>query len=753
DSERKLILISHPVLFVLQDYSKKRARHLASRQAMNMKFYGSYNALPNDIKTLNNLRFKYKYAWGEDNISQLHRKCRPVKTLPSTMQRQGKPVPKESSCGNIKWWILVGVLAFISVCAFIGVTLWLGLNLETVEERRIVKTKDSSDQETPSARTDKKQQVVFGATTLKTVEDTPRRNQKDNRKGEKGRKEEDDVTTAAATTTTTTTTTSTTTEVFQGDKDNIEEAIVQEVSKEQSEAVTTVAHSSQSSGSPLYPQPIPETPPFMPIAPAEHSSFFEAATATDRKNATVAEPSSTPGFEPMIYTTIATETEKETDFMHHIFHKQEENPDFLDSFFNTGTTHEDYSKHGRPTVEDDSIRDLFLGDEDKDMRRYDIVDLVNEKGEHFMPQHFEYPHDRDHPAPEPYQRPPLRGEPYIRHSGEVYEDGVDREGLPSLDPEALFYSPGVPERYDGEDPDLAENPFTTFLQGRLQELYSWLSTDEDLQGKQHSGTSDNSTLSEDLMTLLLALNQSMNEGNSSILLGKLKEMYYNESKLNVTDPALLHNSSSLVSFGLLAFDLLLLRNVQQIAWEEEKVSKEEMLQDPEVLALNALFMSPEKVRQLQEPQSRVGKESKDEDTNKTIFQEIMEFLNGSLRAVLNLGRAYRRSISPSNSTTRPNSNTIDCIWTLYCRNLDKTAQLHGPYGFLAKMNSGSMLLFRSLGLRLVMGEFPVENALDQILKEVTLGWSHMDCEKLFPRYLYKSKKTPKHVNYVFVRSI
>jgi hypothetical protein len=79
----------------------------------------------------------------------------------------------------------------------------------------------------------------------------------------------------------------------------------------------------------------------------------------------------------------------------------------------------------------------------------------------------------------------------------------------------------------------------------------------------------------------------------------LKDLYYGESKLNVTDPAVLHNSSSLVSFGLLAFDLLLLRNVQQIAWEEEKVSSEEMMKDPEVLALNALFMAPDKVRQLQ----------------------------------------------------------------------------------------------------------------------------------------------------------
>jgi len=55
-------------------------------------------------------------------------------------------------------------------------------------------------------------------------------------------------------------------------------------------------------------------------------------------------------------------------------------------------------------------------------------------------------------------------------------------------------------------------------------------------------------------------------------------------------------------------------------------------------------------------------------------------VNGSLRAVFNLGRAYRRSVESGSSSP------LDCIWTLYCRNLDKTAKLRGPYGFLAKMN-------------------------------------------------------------------
>jgi len=87
----------------------------------------------------------------------------------------------------------------------------------------------------------------------------------------------------------------------------------------------------------------------------------------------------------------------------------------------------------------------------------------------------------------------------------------------------------------------------------------------------------------------------------------------------------------------------------------------------------------------QEPTSRIGKENKEGEEDKGMLQEIMEFVNGSLRAVLNLGRAYRRSVA-SGDSSRASSNALDCIWTLYCRNLDKTARLNGPYGFLAKMN-------------------------------------------------------------------
>ncbi|KAJ9575031.1 hypothetical protein L9F63_007794 [Diploptera punctata] len=507
------------------------------------------------------------------------------------MQHQGKPVSKNNSGNsNIKWWILAGVLAFLAVCAFIGVTLWLGLNFEDINERTVVNKKELSNEDIPDNK-----QVLFGASSQKSGEETTRRSQRDGNKGEKNKNGDSIINTTSTTET-------------PCDKE-IEHAVVEEVSKEQAETITTISKESQTLGSPLYPQPIPETPPFVPISPEEEPETSTLIISTlksvpiskipdKKRNSTFIQTLVTTVHDPVTLTTTPVTTEKVSEIVNHSLIKEveeeEETPDFLDSFFNTPK--EEYSK---PTTFEDDIASVFLGESDKDVKKFDLSDVVNEKGEHFLPHIFEYPTDRYHPGPELHEYAEIKGEPVLRHSGEVFEDGIDREGLPSLDQESIFYTPGVPERYDGEDPDIAENPFTSFLQNKLQDLYSWLSTDEDLTGKQKSVSGDNSSYSEDLITLVLALNESMNTGNSSILLGKLKEMYYNESKINITDPAVLNNSSSLVSFGLLAFDLLLLKNVQNIAWEEEKVSSEEMMKDPEVLALNALFMSPEKVRQYQ----------------------------------------------------------------------------------------------------------------------------------------------------------
>lgn len=494
------------------------------------------------------------------------------------MQRHVKVAEeKPESGGHMKWWISVGMLALVSVCAFIGITLWLGLNVESGDSRKTVAAKSDNfdDEKMPSAPRTEKQQTVVGAANQKTNEDN---------EGE-GRKQYDEAEVAP------------TTELVY--KDLGEEAYVEEVRNSQTtseiEDVATDApairhEDASTSGSPLDPQPITETPTLLPGDPTA------GETATRKKEPPPTAASSRKKYPEHESTTLSALPYSGGTEVAAGRQPAPEPLMFSESEHDAGELLHT-SEENSPLTSEDDIVSAFLGQGIEDVRHFDISDVVNEKGEHFMPQNFDYPHDRDYVPLQQSANLHVTKPSIAERLHEITEDGVDRDGVPSLDhDDGLFYSSRNPDRYDGEDPDLAENPFATFLQGRLQELYNWLSTDEDLAGK-HAADSD--SLSGDFMKVLVALNRSLNEGNSSFLLDQLKEMYYNESALNVTDPAVLHNSSSLVSFGLLAFDLLLLRNVQQIAWEEERLSSEEMLRDPEVLALNALFMPPEKVRQLQ----------------------------------------------------------------------------------------------------------------------------------------------------------
>lgn len=468
----------------------------------------------------------------------------------------------------------MGVLAFVSVCAFIGITLWLGLSVESEDNKTVIKNNYFNEEKIPStARTE--QQVVLGAPRQQGAEDI----QPEGSGGKHLRKKQYDEAEVASAT-----------ELVY--KDVGEEAYIEEVHKSQIASEkeniptgTAAVHRKEvlTSGSPLYPQPITETPDEATVGETATPKPAPETVTTGRQQ--FSEHDSTPQTLPFSSTGVTTI--KESDLEQQMSSKPEHATDDL-----LNSTEED-----RPLSSEEDIASAFIHKAHKDIRHFDISDAVNAKGEHFMPQNFDYPHDRDYVPSQHFDNLHVTESSFREHGHEITEDGVDRDGVPSLDhDDGLFYSPSNPDRYDGEDPDLAENPFTTFLQGRLQELYNWLSTDEDLAGKHNA---DSGTLNGDFVKILVALNRSLNEGNSSILLGQLKEMYYNESTPNVTDPAVLHNSSNLVSFGLLAFDLLLLRNVQQIAWEEEKLSSEEMLKDPEVLALNALFMPPEKVRELQ----------------------------------------------------------------------------------------------------------------------------------------------------------
>ncbi|XP_046658974.1 LOW QUALITY PROTEIN: uncharacterized protein LOC124353153 [Homalodisca vitripennis] len=296
---------------------------------------------------------------------------------------------------------------------------------------------------------------------------------------------------------------------------------------------------------------------------------------------------------------------------------------------------------------------------------------------------------------ESHERPEIPPFSYIREPNEV-EDRIDDA------PGNSFLYPDSSVENFGDD----TNSLTDFFKKSFQEVRDWLMT----RGDQ--------TANSEWLQLLSAFNQSVIQRNLTAIMTQLKDMYNSSDVADVPVSSLLYpdarNGSSLLSFGLLAIDLFLLHNVQQIAWNEQD---DRMLDDPEVVAMNALFLPPDRLRQLHQKGSRVLKTSED----KSVLTETLEFVNSMLRAILNLNKAFRRS----GMARETGPNTMDCIWTLYCRNLDKTAKLQGPYGFLAKMNS--------LGLRLMMGEFPADKAFSQLLAEATSGWRPIDCQRLFPR--------------------
>ncbi|CAA9994203.1 unnamed protein product [Nesidiocoris tenuis] len=228
-----------------------------------------------------------------------------------------------------------------------------------------------------------------------------------------------------------------------------------------------------------------------------------------------------------------------------------------------------------------------------------------------------------------------------------------------------------------------ENPLYAFLQKRLRDVYDFFGAKK--------------LLNTDFSDLVDSVNKSVQNKDPSFLLERIKNIYKNAtdgtamssdvSLANLIYPSrqsLLTNTSSLVSFGLLAIDLFLLHNVQQIALSDDAstAAVRSLSTDPEVQALNALFLPPERIRSM----GRSQEEDQDEEEDQNVLQDLIDYVQDALRAAVNLGRAYKKTTSPIRGRSTAEPSPLDCIWTLYCRNLDKTAKLDGPYGFLAKMN-------------------------------------------------------------------
>ncbi|XP_013138133.1 PREDICTED: uncharacterized protein LOC106103010 [Papilio polytes] len=317
---------------------------------------------------------------------------------------------------------------------------------------------------------------------------------------------------------------------------------------------------------------------------------------------------------------------------------------------------------------------------------------------------------------------------------------------------------------------LESNTMTSYLIEKVQELHDWITSDPDFNGNTKRESSNQ------FGQVLKALNESIIEGNISKVMSKLKDIYLSDNNTQVTRKVILSNSTDLLSFGILTLDVMLLHNIQLMAWENQEAARVKMLKDPEVFAFNALFLEPGKVEAKRNEiyhQEMIAKrqnrpETAEEfDFGKNLLDNVLEIGLSTARAAIHLGRAYKNtkqlltqlsnkeninsniqnqlsrnidgntqalnllqtSFNKSDSSSVANNTQIytdlDCVWFLYCKNLIATAKLNAPYGTMARING--------LALRMLTGELSTDRALDTMLYEALTGWTELKCQDMFPR--------------------
>ncbi|CAG9790493.1 unnamed protein product [Diatraea saccharalis] len=323
------------------------------------------------------------------------------------------------------------------------------------------------------------------------------------------------------------------------------------------------------------------------------------------------------------------------------------------------------------------------------------------------------------------------------------------------------------------DDYMQSNSMTNYLIEKVQELHDWINSDPDFDSVKNA--SKIARNSNEFTEVLKALNQSLVQGNVSIVMSKLKDLYLGDSNKTLSHgrKMIVSNSTDLLSFGILTLDILLLHNIQQMAWENQESARTKMLKDPDVFAFNALFMEPSKVEARQNEinghdlltfSKRQGfhQDSEEFDIGTSILDNFLEIGVSTTRAAIHLGRAYKNTkailAQLSNHETAPENvhnqlsrrideNThalnhlqtsfeggtangsyyteLDCLWLLYCRNLVATTKLNAPYGIMARING--------MALRMLTGEVPSERAIETILVEALSGWTELKCDHMFPR--------------------
>lgn len=117
------------------------------------------------------------------------------------------------------------------------------------------------------------------------------------------------------------------------------------------------------------------------------------------------------------------------------------------------------------------------------------------------------------------------------------------------------------------DDYMQSNTMTSYLIEKVQELHDWITKDQDFEKANITKVATKTEFRQ----LLRALNDSLVEGNVTIVMNKLRDMYYgdNYTSGNTSRRVILTNGTDLLSFGILTLDIMLLHNIQMMAWESQ----------------------------------------------------------------------------------------------------------------------------------------------------------------------------------------
>ena len=227
-----------------------------------------------------------------------------------------------------------------------------------------------------------------------------------------------------------------------------------------------------------------------------------------------------------------------------------------------------------------------------------------------------------------------------------------------------------------------------------------------------------------LWEMLNAVNATMKDNPDSAI-GKLMNRFYNNYLMSEDTMGESNNvvpvsgvyEKSLSSLLFLAFGIFLLNSVNEIINQRGLSEARTFSSSPENDILKTLLTDHSELLELFP--SRTDDDKEEEDTNQDMGKKLVPAgqsptINNFMKLVMNLMNAYNSG----------NDNEVECIWSLYCHQLNRQAAYGGMVSSVARINS--------VGMRVVLKDIPAYKAVPSIFRNL-FKWKEMKCDRMFPK--------------------